>query len=338
MGKMMRPTRFVVAALLIASPAGARPHKAPPPSAPVSAPPAVATSPAVTEAQTRFRRALELYQEGNLDAARTEFRRAYEIAPSFKVLYNLGQIEFELQNYPAALSAFTRYLTEGGEQIPEARKTQVEKDIEKLHARVATIDLKVNVEGAQIAVDDVALGTAPLTTPLLVSAGRRKISVSHPGYVSETRNLDLGGGDRSAVEISLQEVAPASAALTMPVPMAHAETTPSPSRQQRSIPWAGWSVTTLLAASAGVTGGLALSTSQKLRQDRGQLGADRGELDHRQRQVNALALASDLCTGAAVIVGGISLYLTVAGGRRGDDRESVRLVPGPGSVSVTGAF
>ncbi len=335
---MMRPTRFVVAALLVVSTAGARPHKAPLPSAPVSAPAPVATSPAVIEAQTRFRRAIELYQEGNLDAARTEFRRAYEIAPSYKVLYNLGQIEFELQNYPAALSAFTRYLTEGGEQIPEARKTLVEKDIEKLHARVATIDLTVNVEGAQIAVDDVAVGTAPLTAPVLVSAGRRKVSVSHPGYVSETRNLDLGGGDRSAVEISLREVSAASAASSMPAPVAPIETTSKPSRQQRSVPWAGWSVTALLAASAGVTGGLALSTSQKLRQDRGRLGADRAELDQRQRQVNGLALASDLCTGAAVIAGGISLYLTVAGGRKGDDRDSVRLLPGPGSFSISGAF
>ena len=71
------------------------------------------------EAQQRFLRALELYDEGNLDAARTELARAYDIAPHFKLLYNMGQIAFELHDYPAALAAFEKYLSEGGRRSPK---------------------------------------------------------------------------------------------------------------------------------------------------------------------------------------------------------------------------
>jgi len=328
---------FAVVALLIACPVEARPRKEP---APAAASTPAASSSAVAEAQTRFRRALELYQEGNLDAARTELRRAYEVAPSYKVLYNLGQIEFELQNYPAALSAFSKYLSDGGDQLPEARKAQVEKDIEKLRVRVATIEIVVNVDAAQIAIDDVAVGTSPIATPIVVSAGRRKISASRTGYVVETRMIDLGGGDHSTVQFALQEVAPARPAMTFPTPAPHSDTSliVSPTSTRRSVPWLGWSVTALLAASAGVTGALSLDASQKLRQERALFGADSAELDRRQRQVNGLALASDLSTGAAVIAGGISLYLTLAGSRKIDEPHSVRFVPGPRSVAIAGAF
>ncbi len=295
---MIRHGCVVIALALIAGPVAARPRKDPAPAAPTTSAP---TSPTVAEAQTRFRRALELYQEGNLDAARTELRRAYEVAPSYKVLYNLGQIEFELQNYPAALSAFSKYLSDGGDQLPEARKAQIEKDIEKLRVRVATIEVVVNVEGAQVVIDDVAMGTSPLAAPIVVSAGRRKISASRAGYAVETRMIDLGGGDHSTVQFALQEVTPARPAMISPPPVPHTDTSllvaPTPTR--RSVPWAGWSVTALFAASAGVTGALSLDASQKLRQERALLGADRAELDRRQRQVNGWALASDLSMGAA---------------------------------------
>src|SRR5262245_31514318 len=111
-----------------------------------AAPPAPAAEPAaVTEAQTRFKRALELYEEGNLDGARAELRRAYETSPNFKVLYNLAQVEFELHDYPAALASFEQYLSLGGDKVAEPRRAQVQKDIEKLRARVATVKISVNV-------------------------------------------------------------------------------------------------------------------------------------------------------------------------------------------------
>jgi hypothetical protein len=56
---------------------------APATSAAPPSPPGPPTAAQVADAQARFRRALELHDEGNLDAARTELRRAYEIAPNY---------------------------------------------------------------------------------------------------------------------------------------------------------------------------------------------------------------------------------------------------------------
>jgi len=67
--------------LSLAAPASARPKQKTPADA--------GTQAISVEAQERFQRAIELYQEGNLDAARTELQRAYETAPSYKPVRSL---------------------------------------------------------------------------------------------------------------------------------------------------------------------------------------------------------------------------------------------------------
>ena len=49
------------------------------------------TEPALGEARERFQRGVDLYKEGSFDAALAEFNKAYELAPNFRVLYNMAQ-------------------------------------------------------------------------------------------------------------------------------------------------------------------------------------------------------------------------------------------------------
>jgi tetratricopeptide (TPR) repeat protein len=144
----------------------------------------------VEEARTRFSRGVELYKEGDFRAAIIEFNRAYEVAPNFRVLFNIGQAQQELQNYAAALDAFERYLKDGGGEVPPDRAEHVRGEIQKLVGRVASITVKVNVSGATLRVDDVNVGTTPIAARIRISAGRRKISVSKSGYQSVTQDLD----------------------------------------------------------------------------------------------------------------------------------------------------
>src|SRR5690349_11541014 len=65
------------------------------------------------EAQMRFKRGLELYDEQDFQNALIEFRRAYELQPTYKILYNLGQVCYQLTEYACALRNFEKYLKEG---------------------------------------------------------------------------------------------------------------------------------------------------------------------------------------------------------------------------------
>src|SRR5262245_29382109 len=90
----------------------------------------------VDEAKAHYRRARELYDENNFRGALVEMQRAYELSQNPKLLYDLGQISYQLQDYPAALSAFTKYLALNKGDIPQQRVDDVQKDIDRLKTRI----------------------------------------------------------------------------------------------------------------------------------------------------------------------------------------------------------
>ncbi|MET0596064.1 MAG: hypothetical protein ABW133_25410, partial [Polyangiaceae bacterium] len=79
---------------------------------------------AVDEARQRFQKGVQLFHEWSFEAALAEFRKAYQLAPSYRLLYNIAQVHYELHNYVDALKAFRQYLNEGGTDVPVDRRTQ----------------------------------------------------------------------------------------------------------------------------------------------------------------------------------------------------------------------
>src|SRR5260221_8307208 len=157
---------LVLLSLLVHAPANAQ---TPPAAAP--------SAQAQDEAGAHFRRGVDLFKEADFRGALIEFRRANQIAPSFRVFYNLGQCYLELQDYAGALKSFQAYLEQGGKQIPKDRRAAVEGELKKLQSRVAHVEITSNVSGAEVRVDDDMVGTTPLAAPVLVGSGRRRISV-----------------------------------------------------------------------------------------------------------------------------------------------------------------
>jgi hypothetical protein len=251
-------------------------------------------------------------------------------------------------------------LSEGGARVPEARRTQVEADLEKLRARVARVEVATDVARADVFVDDVAMGTTPLTSALVVSAGRRKLSVAKSGYATATRWLDLTGGDTSHVNVELGEstahgappagsVAPNAprsprgslstvSASGAQIDSANSDSAPDVARGH-GVLWGGWAIAGSLAVAAGVTGALAVASSRELVDERGQRGASRAELDRRAGEVRDLALATDVLAGAVVVAAGVTLFATLSrGAPSGSEGASLRIVPSLGRVTLTGKF
>jgi hypothetical protein len=235
-------------------------------------------------------------------------------------------------------------LSEGGAKVPDARRTQVEADVEKLKARVARIDLATDVPRADVFIDDVAAGSTPLAAPLVVSAGRRKVTVAKGGYATVTRWIDVAGGDTASVSIDLVEAQAPAPAAPAPVPVAAPEK-PSGAVAQQARPrgsgggalWAGWVAAGSLAVAAGVTGTLALESSRELRDLRNQQGASREDLDRKAADVRNLALATDVVAGASIVAATITLVFTLSrGGPSSSESVSLELVPG--RVGLTGKF
>src|SRR5262245_11721856 len=66
------------------------------------------------EAGKHFQRGVDLYNDGDFRGALVEFKKAYSIWPRANVLYDIGQTEYQLLDYAAALKTMERYLSETG--------------------------------------------------------------------------------------------------------------------------------------------------------------------------------------------------------------------------------
>jgi hypothetical protein len=306
----------------------------PPPAPPVApAAPAGDAAP-VDEAKGHFQRGVQLFRESDFRAALVEFQRAFEMSKNYKVLFNIGQTQHELQDYAGALRSFQRYLEGGGAEIEAGRRAQVDDDLKKLQARVARLEIKSNAEGAEVLIDDVVVGKTPLKDPVLVSIGRRKVALQKGGQVSAARFVDLAGGDSIAVTVDLGD----GGAARPPGPLAPPPQ-PLPPPPSRTGMWASLAVTGVLLAGTAVTGALALGAHSDAEKTLGTLGVKAADVEAAHSKVKTLALVTDIFGGAAIAMAGVTIILGVTGGKGEPEApRAARLTLGPRGVMVGGSF
>ncbi len=221
-------------------------------------------APETTDAD-RIARARQYYErcfgswgyDDNLAAALVCFERMYELAPNYKLLYNIGRIRREMKEHAAALRSYTRYLREGGDAIPAERRAEVERELVELRTHVAELAIRVNVDGANVYVDDMpacmysldptsCVGVSPLQGRVLVDVGFHTIGATKKQWIPAKSSLSVPA---EATEVSLTLV----------------DARPRP----RPNPWTtatviGWSATGAAAILAGVTVALALSSKEDM--------------------------------------------------------------------------
>lgn len=284
---------------------------------------------AVREAGVHFQRGVALYGEGDYRSALVEFKRAYSVAPNVAVLYNVGETQYQLQDYAAALTTFTSYL---GESSPnEAHRAEVQNTIEVLRGRVGHVSIATDPPGADVAIDDVSVGKTPLESRVIVSIGRRKVTASMAGRSPATRFIDVAGADNLTVKLSLpaaaSDVPPELSTLPPPVPM--------PAKSGSTLRIVGWSATGVLAAGAGVSGVLAIEESKQLAESRNSYPTSSETLKHEAGLTGTYSILADSLAAAAVVVGGITLFSTVAAAVRSHSAEGgARAAESPASARV----
>jgi PEGA domain-containing protein len=277
---------------LAAQPAFAQPKQ---PSGGAPAP----SSERLNEARAHYDRGLKLFDEGAYDGARVEFQKAYEIQPSYKILYNLGLVHKQLFDYVSALTSFEKYLSEGGLNVEEPRRVEVTREIQTLQNRIGSLNVTTDVEGAEISVDDVPVGRTPLSAPIRVNPGNRRITAVKTGRLPANRVVQVAGSSTVNVKLELSET----------------RTVLVVDKAPRRVPWGGWGITAALAAGAGVTGFLAIRSDSKLDDARAKNGADPDDLSSRSTTTRVLGVTSDVLTVGAVAAGALSLYYTIKWGK-----------------------
>lgn len=301
----------------------------------MAAPAAAQKSPSKEDKKTasvRFKKAVELYKAGDVRAALIEFRRAYKLAPTYHLLFNIGQASAELRDYVDAYNSFTQYLADGGDKISDKRREMVERELERLKGYLARLDVSVSVDGAEITIDGVEAGVSPLEEPLLVSAGRRKVVVNREGYASWERSVDLAGEDETTLKVQLislningQKSGDKTRRLNLGTKF-----------------WISGGLTVAFGIGSGVVGAMTLGAQRQADEILSTVPTTQQEIDQAIGKTKRLALITDIGLGLTVAAGVATLVFALRGGGEekvpAGEQQSVNVVVSPNSVALIGRF
>lgn len=273
----------------------------------------ISTEVVITEkARSQFRAGVAFMKDpdgARYGEAYGAFKAAYADSPSWKILGNLGIAAMKLERDGEAIEALETYLKEGGANIDESERTQVQSDLDTLKASVTWVTITTNVASASVIDERIPLAGESkhnryefLAEPLRLGlhAGRHKITVELEGYESATWSFNAEGENLShdfqLLEKKLDQTPEVSEG--------------KPVETHRPVPTSVW----ITAGSAGalgvgavVTGILALGKASDY--DTVNDGTDPSAAEDLRKSGKTLNVTTDVLIGAAVVTAGVSAYL-----------------------------
>jgi len=304
-----------------AGPGGAKPGD---PVEPKGASPA-----AMDEARKHFQTGVLLLQDPaapRYEEAYREFREAYSLSKSPKVLGNLGLSAMALERDEEALAAYEQYLKEMP-NLDAAERAQVEQDVLTLKAVLAHVQLSVYPPGALIVDQRIPVQGRPVTNTYVTDEGKARIGVRQghhkvvvrlAGYVDSEWEFDIRGGEVLVHQFRLEERRAQSVGTV----------------KSRPVPtgvYIGAGVAGVLAATGLVTSLVALSHPSQYEELNDGRHVD--EAKDERASGRTMNVASDVLFGTAFVAAGITAYLYFTRPTVETPQKSAGVVLFPGGVS-----
>jgi tetratricopeptide (TPR) repeat protein len=163
-------------------------------------------SPAETEAQAEYDRAIDMgiveHNAGRFAEARTQYMRAHELAPSARTLRALGMVEFELRNYGESVNYLERALASEEKALDASLRRQTEDLLSRARAYVGEVHVAVDPDTAMVMVDGVTVASGPEASFTLV-VGDHELEFRAHGRLPEKRAIRIRGGDQTRLRVVL---------------------------------------------------------------------------------------------------------------------------------------
>ncbi len=147
------------------------------------------------EAREHFERGVEMVRQERWEEGLAEFDESLALYPTQAALYNRGLCLRYLRRYQEAIETFERYLERYGDRVPASRRRGAEEELDSMRELVGRLDLELEgPSSAEVYVDGVLTGRAPLAEPLVVGPGRHSLEVRAEGYEDFTTEFTLSSG------------------------------------------------------------------------------------------------------------------------------------------------
>lgn len=144
------------------------------------------------------------FQAGDYATASVKFSGAHERSHDARLLFNMAVCARKLNKWSRVLTYIERYKKEGGVLLSADDRKDADELIAAVRSFVSPLRLSIDPPGATVFVDDEEVGVSPITEPVLVDAGQRRIRVSKKGFQDFQRVEDAPGGKEIAAAITLK--------------------------------------------------------------------------------------------------------------------------------------
>lgn len=271
------------------------------------------------EARTHFRAGVAFLKDPDgerPEEAYSEFKVAYQLSKSPKVLGNLGICAMKLERDGEAIEAFTRYVMEVSD-IDEAERRQINQDIATLKASSVKLTIKVDKPQASLLDTRTPFKGAPITNSygpvddkieIVVRAGHHRIRARAAGSEADWEFDAVPGTPLShELHFAAPQQSPPVAIVPAQPPISN-ESPPPKEAPSKTWPIVTMAVGGAFLAAGTITGLAALRREGQLEdacpndQCPSNFDVDRAKNDARK-----IVVATDilLLTGGIVTVGGL---------------------------------
>jgi hypothetical protein len=165
-------------------------------------------TPVADEYQATVENALREFEAHNYEEAYALFTRAHELRPSARTERALGKACFELRRYIEATRWLEAALEDERSPLTEDMRTETLGILARARSFVGTIVVHTPVAGAEVLVDTVPVEGDPAGDPGVVvrlDLGVHEVVVRAPGYLPETRRVEVHGDDTQTLSLELAE-------------------------------------------------------------------------------------------------------------------------------------
>ncbi|MBK6463523.1 MAG: hypothetical protein IPF92_21340 [Myxococcales bacterium] len=229
-------------------------------------------APISDQARAHFKAGVSLLQDPDgerVEEAYREFKAAYEMSLSPKILGNMGFCAMKLERDGEAIEAYTRYLREVTDLGAEER-AQIVRDLQTLSVGVVAVQLTVTgaPAGTKVIVTDVRTPVKgervtnayvlPADHKLVVGlrSGHHVLTARAPGFQDEPWEMEALSGSKETRSLTLK---PRASAVVAPVPPpTPREPSPAEEPSPSRVPWVIAGAGAAVMAAGAVTGIVAL--------------------------------------------------------------------------------
>jgi hypothetical protein len=160
---------------------------------------------AKARAQALLKEGTAAYGRGDYATALEKFTGAYQIFPSPKLWFNIGQANRDLGRPVEAVAAFDRFLRDAGDAPPET-VAEARRSAAELKTKLGQIKVTCTIDGADVTVDGKPIGSTPLGEMVWTTPGRHQVAVQHAGFSPAIEDVVVATGQPAAVDFKLQPV------------------------------------------------------------------------------------------------------------------------------------